>query len=60
MECVNYEHGQQVTFPFEGKEFTGTVEVHQRMAGWVFVRADVGHEWGTLHAVRETQVKPAR
>lgn len=59
MDDVKFEHGQKVRFPFEGQEVTGTVEVHQRMAGWVFVRADVGHKWGTLHAVRATKVKPA-
>jgi hypothetical protein len=58
MESMHFEPGQRVSFPFEGKEYTGEVDIHQR--GWVMIKADVDHKWARLVAVQDSQVRPAR
>lgn len=59
MNDMVFDPGQRVSFPFEGKEYVGVVDIHQRVAGFVMVRAEVDHKWARLVAVRDTQVKPA-
>lgn len=54
---MHFEPGQRVSFPFEGKDYVGEVDCHQRVAGFVMIRADVDHKWARLVAVRDTQVR---
>lgn len=54
---VHFTPGQKVSFPFEGKECVGEVDIHQRAAGWVMIKAELNHKWARLVAIRDSQVK---
>lgn len=57
MDSVKYKANEAVRFYHLGQEYSGIVNTHLRVSGWVLLRSNDGNfDWNTLQAIREGQV----